>query len=1509
MEETRRALEKLQSGSEEQALQERMKKTAEQKKKLFGNDNIKVGLAVSGGGPRAMCSTVGGLDGLAATGLLDCVDVMSVLSGSTWATARWLTNKGEKHAFHGTVDDPWKFGGKYDSSTHNHGSFSFGEEAQKGLFAWLAPKQAALFHRFKSKGVAALVLPTVRVNLMSEWAEFLKDDVVLKGIEHEKFCNIKGKLASGDYPIPICTAITRDKVDDSWQLVEFTPWQVRESRNPGKRFEDMEKLETKDLIAIWGSAFAVDSTHADGQKLLGMFASTPGRWLLVNEAVTDERKALAEHAFGRHFVNNVTHKNDEGYEFRDAGIDVNVPFAPLIRQGVDVMIVLDASGRARGPKELRLAVERGYVRVRDQDQDLLTGNFAPDEIVRVFWPASKQDPAIIYIMAATEESTFNFSYTNNMWAGYADLVKRLVVGAKLKILQVIKTVTNWKREPNRAIGFDAVNLNLMVHHMLEDFYRGLYQDMPLFGDKKKTNFESLFQSVELLKEDEGADKHLMPAGDCGLEKVWDDATASRIVLQGDGGTGKTIFTIKTARDQLWRDKFSGVVLVPLQNLAHMLLGNEDVTKDILLELIFEQQVKNLDEFDGEQKERIERLTLLGRELKEMVSRNSDSFVWVWDSFDEVEGNVQGGLKKLLQELVADKLSWAKFSVIASRRERKAIVENCRFIATKPWKQEHSRAYVQAFFKDNSDEALKGRAVKILCHDSELEVSPFLCEMVCESVEAKKELLAGCTVGQIFESAIEMHWDRLLSKRSFVTLVTKIDRAIAGAKETLKQWALECYTKGALANMEVNLALDDRRSACFPTDIALYRCGLLQQIGERLKDRRQCRFAHNMFKEYFAALALSEHKGAGNFKTLVGQVFTLKAENLSTERLVAKFLCDKLIGNHNAITDVTEVVTERMLDLIFGAATFESDMKAHGEDLSTRERWRKDLGVDLVVEFVTLLGTAATNLLMKKLRGKWDEHPNLIRLGNWLPKVVVRFFVPTHYRLFVEPAARCGNDALLERCLVNAKLESDVKLMKSAMLEAFLFSQQKCEQVLLSNKCESVSFELACKMGRDDAVEKYLMIKDKSDVYFVHDERLKSAFEICFENCSMNLVAATARERHLEDSLTNFSAESLVLESPKFFFWALRWSTLLVELKCSRFEFVTDGAKHLAAALKVNTTLTRLSFHKNIVGAEGAKQLAEVLKVNKSLTLLDLDLQSVGDEGAMQLAEALKVNTSLKILCLYYNMIGDEGAKYFSEALKVNTALTTLSLDNNILRDEGAKQFAEALKANKTLVALYLSRNNFRDVGELSDALKVNTTLTLLDLTSCHIGDRGANHLAEALKLNLSLKLLKLENCGIDKGAKQLGESLKLNMSLTSLNLDNNIIRDEGAKHLSEALKMNRTLTILYLSNNMVSEDGTRQLADALEVNTTLTTLVLNRNSMGDEGAKRIAEALKVNKTLTFLDLKSNNIGDDGSKYLAEALKVNTTLTNFYLSNNVIREKQLLAEALKVNMTLTTHDWS
>ena len=68
----------------------------------------RVGVCLSGGGQRACTSAIGFLDGLSQIGVLDCVSVVTCLSGGSWAL-RYLSEPEEAgNPFRNTLNAPMK---------------------------------------------------------------------------------------------------------------------------------------------------------------------------------------------------------------------------------------------------------------------------------------------------------------------------------------------------------------------------------------------------------------------------------------------------------------------------------------------------------------------------------------------------------------------------------------------------------------------------------------------------------------------------------------------------------------------------------------------------------------------------------------------------------------------------------------------------------------------------------------------------------------------------------------------------------------------------------------------------------------------------------------------------------------------------------------------------------------------------------------------------------------------------------------------------------------------------------------------------------------------------------------------------------------------------------------------------------------------------------------------------------------------------------------------------------
>ena len=67
-------------------------------------------------------------------------------------------------------------------------------------------------------------------------------------------------------------------------------------------------------------------------------------------------------------------------ELRDAGIDFNNSVPLNVHLGCDVILIMDASGGVKGCEELKKAVDRKHVRVRDDELKLLSRPYGPKEV-------------------------------------------------------------------------------------------------------------------------------------------------------------------------------------------------------------------------------------------------------------------------------------------------------------------------------------------------------------------------------------------------------------------------------------------------------------------------------------------------------------------------------------------------------------------------------------------------------------------------------------------------------------------------------------------------------------------------------------------------------------------------------------------------------------------------------------------------------------------------------------------------------------------------------------------------------------------------------------------------------------------------------------------------------------------------------------------------------------------------------------------------------------------------
>ncbi|KAI8851972.1 acyl transferase/acyl hydrolase/lysophospholipase [Chytridium lagenaria] len=322
-----------------------------------------IGIAASGGGCRAMVTTLGGIQSLHDLGLLDACTYMAGVSGSTWAMAQlYCVEKSPQMALSRNLMNPLDF---FDSFT--------------GPMSELVLTGAV--HRFhspplkKSLGIVDLfgVLLT---------SKFLVPEIAMKGgasplevreITASKLSHQKYIVEDQILPFPIYSAVTRvfsekaKQQGDIYQWMEFNPFEVGmvsqavpdegfwvPSWSFGRVFENgiskdrLPEMDIGILLGVFGSAFS-----ADFLRIIDEVED------IVSDDVREKLKTLMRERLEIHpilpaqypnFVYRQTGVKDpiqnvSSIPVMDSGMDNSIPFAPLLRKEreTDIIIVFDGS--------------------------------------------------------------------------------------------------------------------------------------------------------------------------------------------------------------------------------------------------------------------------------------------------------------------------------------------------------------------------------------------------------------------------------------------------------------------------------------------------------------------------------------------------------------------------------------------------------------------------------------------------------------------------------------------------------------------------------------------------------------------------------------------------------------------------------------------------------------------------------------------------------------------------------------------------------------------------------------------------------------------------------------------------------------------------------------------------------------------------------------------------------------------------------------------------------------
>jgi len=386
--------------------------------------NIRIGFCGSGGGYRAMLSTVGFLVGAQRIGLLDTALYMSALSGSTWALAPWISMNIPINKY------------KTQLITKTQGTIGI---AGTELLPPPSSSQLAKF-LFNLETKYLFHAPITSVDL---WGAMIANKLFEPAENRQDIyiSNQRNIIADGKHLFPIYTAVNPgDNLTYHW--FEFTPFEVgstsiaaftptwafgRKSLNGkalsydtvvGDQYAPEQTLGY--YLGIFGSAFTVNL-----DEILGMmkqaedvkdqdYQSMELKVSVIEEVVKTVAgiKDLKKSRISPAKLFNYTYglesspiKAEKQLTLVDAGLAFNLPTPPLLRpeRALDVIFIFDSSSDIGMAGELKKAEK--YALDNNLPFPPIDYNQAKTKAISIFRDSTNPKvPTIIYMPLIKDDS-------------------------------------------------------------------------------------------------------------------------------------------------------------------------------------------------------------------------------------------------------------------------------------------------------------------------------------------------------------------------------------------------------------------------------------------------------------------------------------------------------------------------------------------------------------------------------------------------------------------------------------------------------------------------------------------------------------------------------------------------------------------------------------------------------------------------------------------------------------------------------------------------------------------------------------------------------------------------------------------------------------------------------------------------------------------------------------------------------------------------------------------------
>lgn len=387
---------------------------------------IRIALCSSGGGYRAMISSLGFLAGLERASILDCITYNCTLSGSAWAQACLITSNTSITQF--------------TKQLKNNVTKNLQINSNKGF---IEPIKKMSEIKILLRYLLQKFVFYQRITSVDMWGALIANNILnnLSFVQDKKISSQQLIVQEKNMWLPIYTAIS--PVNNNYEWYEITPFDVRNlTYNTyvpvwafGRKYEHgtakplpaqqgtlyPEELSLANIIGIIGSAYTVNL-----KEVITIMQEdndlTSTESFLLNFLLTIDEKTFNINQFrllpslicNMHYLYpTAATSNKKEVVLIDAGIHSNIPLVPLLQpeRAVDLIIIFDAS--ATVPDRASLKNMQEYAEIHHLPMSSLPLTELNNKEIIVCKADKPGMASIIYVPYDCTDSfcsTFNFYY-------------------------------------------------------------------------------------------------------------------------------------------------------------------------------------------------------------------------------------------------------------------------------------------------------------------------------------------------------------------------------------------------------------------------------------------------------------------------------------------------------------------------------------------------------------------------------------------------------------------------------------------------------------------------------------------------------------------------------------------------------------------------------------------------------------------------------------------------------------------------------------------------------------------------------------------------------------------------------------------------------------------------------------------------------------------------------------------------------------------------------------------